>query len=144
MLHSGRTCLAEADGVVAAVVAKFQLEGGGPQGLTNDLVTHADAENGLLAQQLLRVGHRIGSRRGVPLHSAYHVRLLSGAQKVSDPLLACLPGFMGYIIYLVFNDCETHHYPRVVRRGDLEASIESQAVACLTISCTSFCMPPPG
>ena len=48
------------DGVVPAMVPKLELEGGAPKGLPQQLVSHADAKHGLLAQQLLHIVHSIG------------------------------------------------------------------------------------
>ena len=55
------------DGVVPAMVPKFELEGGPPKGLPQQLVPHADAKHGLLAQQLLHVVHSVGHCRRVTL-----------------------------------------------------------------------------
>eukprot|EP00958_Prasinococcus_capsulatus_P028290 scaffold6562_cov342-Prasinococcus_capsulatus_cf.AAC.2 len=57
---------AAADRVVPAVVAKLQLEGAGPQGLAEHLVTHADSKHGALAKQLLHILYRVGNGRGIP------------------------------------------------------------------------------
>ena len=48
------------DGVVAAVVAEGQLEGLASQSLAEDLVSHADAEDGLLAEEGLGILDGVG------------------------------------------------------------------------------------
>ena len=44
------------------MVPELELEGGAAQRLPQDLVPHADAEQGLLAQQRLHVLHDLGHR----------------------------------------------------------------------------------
>ena len=61
------TCAAEADGVVATVVPKLELEGAAAEGLAHDLVAHADAEGGHLPNDVLCVLHCVGYRRWVAL-----------------------------------------------------------------------------
>ncbi len=56
------TCGVVSDGVVAAVVAEFELEGAASDSLAQDLVAHADAKDGLLAQQALGCIHCIRQR----------------------------------------------------------------------------------
>ena len=52
-------------GVVTAMVAELELEGGAAQSLANQLVAHADAEGRNLPQNVLDVLHGIGHSRGV-------------------------------------------------------------------------------
>lgn len=47
--------------MVTTMVTKLELECFATEGLTQDLVTHADAEHGLLAQDIPGVVNRIGS-----------------------------------------------------------------------------------
>ena len=55
------------DGVVAAVVAEGQLEGLASQSLAEDLVSHADAEDGLLAEEGLGILDSVGGSGRVTL-----------------------------------------------------------------------------
>ena len=57
--RQGLTSLLKADGVVAAVVPKLELEGGAPKGLPQQLVAHADAKHRLLPNDLPHILHRI-------------------------------------------------------------------------------------
>ena len=52
------------------MVPELELEGGASQGLPQDLVAHADAEERLLAQQQLHVLHNLRHCGGVALRSA--------------------------------------------------------------------------
>lgn len=61
------TCGCVPQGVVAAVVAKGQLEGGAAKGLAQHLVAHADAKHRLLAQDLLCDVNSVRHRRRVAL-----------------------------------------------------------------------------
>ena len=54
-----------ANRVVAAVVAKLELEGLPAERLAEHLVSHADAEHGHLAEDLLRVLHGVGHCGGI-------------------------------------------------------------------------------
>lgn len=55
------------DGVVASMVAKGQFERLGAKRLTEDLVAHADAKDGLLSEDRLCVLHRVRRGGGVAL-----------------------------------------------------------------------------
>ena len=77
------TCGVMSDGVVAAVVAKFELEGAASAGLAQDLVAHTDAKDGLLAKQGLGGVHCIGHSRGVSLHKQC-LMVAPGSQKVQQ------------------------------------------------------------
>ena len=64
MLQSSLTCWVVANGVVASVVSELQLEGLSSKCLSEDLVSHANPEDRLLAKDLLGVLHSVrGSRR---------------------------------------------------------------------------------
>lgn len=62
----------EADGVVAAVVAKFKLERFAAKGLPQNLVPHADAKDGFFAQDLLGIFNSIGCSGRISLLRAQH------------------------------------------------------------------------
>lgn len=63
-----RTSVVMADGVVATMVPKLELEGGASEGLAQDLVAHADAKHGLHPQKLLHILYSVGKGRGITLH----------------------------------------------------------------------------
>jgi hypothetical protein len=56
--------------MVAAMMPKLELEGFAPKGLAQNLMPHADAKHGLLAQDGLGIFDCIGSCRRVTLHVA--------------------------------------------------------------------------
>ena len=67
--ESDGTCGVMSDGVIATMVAKFELERAAPAGLAQDLVAHADAKDGLLPQEALRGVHSIWQCRRVSLRT---------------------------------------------------------------------------
>ncbi len=75
--------------MVAPMVTKLELEGLATEGLTQQLVTHAYAKHGLLAQQLLHSLYCIWHRRWVPLqqHSTFTQDVRPSSYGVQQPLL---------------------------------------------------------
>lgn len=67
--------------MVATVVPKLELEGLAAKGLAQDLVAHADAKHGLLAQNLLCVLHGVGSSGGITLRAMEETRTVKVSKK---------------------------------------------------------------